>query len=53
MLEFRVAISYLRLEGKPEYDDLNWRWYLSVVSMTNESTVDLHYNLNLKENLEP
>lgn len=66
MLEFRVAMSYLRSdelrelahrewesEGNPEYDDSNWRWYLSVVSMTNESTVDLYYDLKLKNNLEP
>ena len=66
MKEFRVAMSFLRSdelrqlahqewesEQDPSYDNSNWRWYLSYVSMTNESTVDIYYHLKLKNNLEP
>lgn len=40
-------------EQNPLYDDSNWRWYLSYVSMKNEPSVDLHYNLQLKNGFEP
>ena len=40
-------------EQNPFYDDSNWRWYLSYVSMKNEYTTDLYYNLNLENSLEP
>tara|TARA_B100000886_G_scaffold134591_1_gene90827 strand:- start:1462 stop:1725 length:264 start_codon:yes stop_codon:yes gene_type:complete len=65
-LEFRVAMSFLRSdelrqlahrewesEQDPLYDNSNWRWYLSYVSMKNEYTTDLYYNLNLENSLEP
>jgi hypothetical protein len=64
--EFRVAMSFLRSdelrelahkewesEQDPLYDNCNWRWYLSYVSMKNKFTVDLYYHLKLENNLEP
>ena len=39
-------------EQDPRYDNDNWRWYLSYVSMENKFTVDMNWN-NRKNNREP
>lgn len=39
-------------EQDPKYDDANWRWHLSYVSMTNEINVDMNW-YNRQNSQEP
>ena len=47
-----LAYKEWESEQAPEYDNvLNYRWYLSYVSMKNEYTQDFNYIVNSKKNL--